>query len=239
MSPDSQSPPRQQVPLTYESPVHAKKVHSSRSYQYGLLEDARLVVLEDLGSKIPEINLKTFMDFLAPPLPAFDLDAAMKMLKSPDSQILTPSGRWTAFDKVPKDQDGREDVVFKPIVNIFKKVTDVISATSHLTQVDSLIHFAQNPNMTPKSADRHNATRPDGYLLVKDRLQPGTVSWADVVLSCEYKLEDGAEELDDVSIHQRFGDIATLMPHFRTCVSAYGACNTSCGMIRVAEPRLA
>ena len=75
---------------------------------------------------------------------------------------------------MPKDQDGRKDVVFKPIVNIFKKVMDVISVTSHLTQVDSLIPFTQNPNMTPKSADRHNATRPDGYLLVGDRLQPGT-----------------------------------------------------------------
>jgi hypothetical protein len=53
--------------------------------------------------------------------------------------------------------------------------------------------------MEPKSADRHNATRPDGYLLVKDKVQPGIVSWADVVLSCEYKRENGDEELDDVS----------------------------------------
>jgi hypothetical protein len=209
MTPDhnSQSPPRQQVLPTSESPVHAKKVHSSRSYQHGLLEDARLAVLEDLGTSIPEIPLKTFMDSLAPPLPTFDLYATMKKLELADIPILTASGRWTAFDKEPKDQDGREDIVFKPIENIFKKVVDAIMATSHLTEEGCLIDFSQNPNMAPKSADRHNATRPDGYLLIKDRLQPGTVSWADVVLSCEYKLKDGAEELDDVSICAGIGDI--------------------------------
>jgi hypothetical protein len=41
--------------------------------------------------------------------------------------------------------------------------------------------------MALMSADRHNATRPDGYMLVKDRLQERTVSWADVLLLCEYK----------------------------------------------------
>jgi len=52
------------------------------------------------------------------------------------------------------------------------------------------------------SADRHNATRPDGYLLVKNRMQGKTVSWADVVFSCEYKLKDGDKHLDDVRVHQ-------------------------------------
>ena len=198
-SPDTQSPPRPQVSLTHEAPVHAKIVHSSRSYQNGLLEDARLAVLEDLGSSIPEITFQTFMDFLAPPQPDFDLNATMKMLKSDSSRILTTSDRWTAFDKEPKDQVGREDAVFQPIPDIFKKVVDAIIANSKLKKYHCIIDFLQNPNMEPKSADRHNATRPDGYLLVKDRVQPGTVSWADVVLSCEYKREDGDEELDDVS----------------------------------------
>jgi hypothetical protein len=43
---------------------------------------------------------------------------------------------------------------------------------------------------------------PDRYLLVKDRSQEKTVSWANVVLSCEYKRIEMAEELDDVSIHR-------------------------------------
>ena len=55
--------------------------------------------------------------------------------------------------------------------------------------------------MAPMSADRHNATRPDGYLLAKDRMQEQTVSRADVVLSCEYKRNDGNEKLDIVSVY--------------------------------------
>ena len=68
------SPPRQQVLLSHDSPVHAKRVHNSRSYQSGQLEDARLVVLEELGTRIPQITLQDFMDFLAPPQPEFDID---------------------------------------------------------------------------------------------------------------------------------------------------------------------
>jgi hypothetical protein len=71
-----------------------------------------------------------------------------------------------------------------------------------LTARDCSVDFLQNPNMAPKSSDRHNTSKPDGYLLMKDRVREDTVSWADVVLSCEYKREDGNEELDDVSIHQ-------------------------------------
>jgi hypothetical protein len=201
--PNSQSPPRQHVSLTHESSVHAKKVHSSRSYQNGLLEDARLAVLEDLGSRIPEISPQTFMDFLAPPQPDFDIEATMKTLKS-DPAVLTASGRWTAFDKEPTDQYGREDAVFKPLPDIFKKVVDAIIANSNskLTKRDCSVDFLQNPNMAPMSADRHNATRPDGYMVLKSRSQQGTISWANVVLSCEYKQNGGVEDLDDVSTHQ-------------------------------------
>lgn len=204
--PNSQSPPKQHTTLSHESPVHAKKVHSSRSYQNGLLDDARLAVLEDLGSRIPEITLQAFIDFLAPPQPAFNIEATMEMLKSDREGILAASGRWTAYEKEPKDQTGKEDAIFKPMPDIFKKVVDAIIANSsfNLTSPDCSTDFLQNPTMAPMSADRHNATRPDGYLLVKDRIQRETVSWADVVLSCEYKCKDGNEQLDDVSVHRGF-----------------------------------
>jgi hypothetical protein len=203
MTPSSQSPPRRQILLTHESPVHAKKIHSSRSYQNGLLEDARLAVLEDLGSRIPEITLENFMGFLAPPQPDFDIDATMKTLSS-DPAVITASGRWTAFDKEPTSQSGREDAVFKPLPDIFKKVVDAIitNSNSKLTKHDCSIDFLQNSNMAPMSADRHNATRPDGYMVLKSRFEDGTVSWADVVLSCEYKRNEGVDDSDDVCTHQ-------------------------------------
>jgi hypothetical protein len=80
-------------------------------------------VLEDLGSCIPQIPFQTFMDHLTPQ-PEFNIEATMKSLES--SFILTALGRWTVVDKSPKDQDCPEDVVFKPIPDLFKKVVDVI-----------------------------------------------------------------------------------------------------------------
>ena len=82
LSPNSQSPPRQLVSITHESPVYVKKVHSSHFYQSGHLDDTRLAVLEDLGLRILQIALETFIDFLAHPQPDFNIDATMWTLKS-------------------------------------------------------------------------------------------------------------------------------------------------------------
>jgi hypothetical protein len=114
------------------------------------------------------------MDFLAPPQPDFNIEATMKMLKS-NPAVITASGWWTVFDKEPTDQSGREDAVFKPLPDIFKKVVDAIIAnlSSKLNEHDCSIDFLQNPNMALMSADRHNATRPDGYMALKSRSQGG------------------------------------------------------------------
>jgi len=200
--PTSQSPPRQQTTLTHESPVHGKKVHSSRSYQSGLLDGARLAVLEDLGSRVPEVTLQAFIDYLAPPQPNFDIKGTMERLKLDPAGILPASGRWAAFTDEPKHQVGKEDTIFEPMPDIFKKVVEAIIATSNsrLTSDDCTIDFVQNPSMAPMSADRTNATRPDGYMLMKNRQKGGkSESWSDVVLSSEYKPKDGDEQLDDVS----------------------------------------
>jgi hypothetical protein len=229
-SPNPQSPFRQQVELSHESPVRVKNVHSNPSYQNDLLEDARLAVLDDLGSCIPEIPFQTFMDHLAPPQPDFNLKATIMSLKS--ASILTASDKWTVFDKAPKDRDCSEDAAFKPIPDIFTQVVDEIVANSQskLTKGDRSTDFVQNPSRAPTSAERHNASRPDGYLLVKDRK----------VLSCEYKRKDGDEELDDVSICQGVVIYCAIMTsHVRMYASACGACNTSCGMTRDVEPLLA
>lgn len=200
----SQSPPRQQIALSHESPVRVKSVHSNPSYQNDILEDARLAVLEDLGPCIPEIPFQTFMDHLAPPQPDFDIDGTMKWLKGP-AAVLTTSDRWTKFEKAPKDQES-EDGAFGPISEIFTKVVEAIIANSQakLTERDRSTDYLQNPNRAPTSTERHNASRPDGFLLLKDRNQ-GALSWADVAVSCEYKRKDGDDELDDARIQQ--GDV--------------------------------
>ena|ERR1700734_3359086 len=126
--------------------------------------------------------------------------------------------------------------------NIFRKVVAAVikNSPSNLTDKSCSIDFLQNPTLAPKSAERHNASRLDGYMLVKGRLQAETLSWADVVLSCEYKRQEGDEDLDDVTMHLGlFRYRETFTANFRTCGSVYGGCNTSCGTIRVAVPLLA
>jgi hypothetical protein len=108
------------------------------------------------------------------------------------------------FNKSPKNQDCPEDTAFKPIPEIFKKVVDaiILNSQTKLTKEHSLINFLQNPNRVLTLAKRYNASQPDGYMLVNDRLHPEVVLWGDVVLLCEYKRKDGDEELDDVHVPQ-------------------------------------
>ena len=194
--------------MTGDSQIRVKAVHSSHSYQSGHLEDARLAVLQDLGSCIPEVSYETFLTHLAPQLPGIvDLRATMQSLKLGSDPILTSSDQWSMFPKAPKDSLGSEDTIFSPMPEIFNKVVEVIVANSG-GKLKSTVDFLQNPSRAPTSAERHNETRPDGYLVLKDRNKKLTkdgknedILWADVALSCEYKRKDGVEELDDVCIH--------------------------------------
>ncbi|KAF9508393.1 hypothetical protein BS47DRAFT_1416692 [Hydnum rufescens UP504] len=136
---------------------------------------------------------------LLPPL-GMDLawDEPQKHIR--DHQLIQGyQGRWNAFNEEPKDQSGGESTVFKPMTHIFDNIVDVIIANSNLklTTKDCSVNLDQNPSSTPTLAARYNATRPDGYLLLKDRFDDKIISWADIALLCEYKREDGMDELDD------------------------------------------
>ena len=188
-----------------------------------------MVVLEELGTKIPEVTLRDFMDFLAPPRPDFDIDATMDFLKT--GNVLSPSGRWKAFIHEPKDQSGGENTIFEPMTEIFGSVVAAIIATSNskFTADNCLIDFVQNPNFAAESLERRNTAKPDGYFLVKDRdrSDKNKVSWADVALSCEYKLNDRREDLDDVSVLSLMSRYCgPLTSQFRTFGSAYGVCSS-------------
>jgi hypothetical protein len=131
----------------------------------------------------------------------------------------------------PKAQSG-EDAAFKPMTEIFKNIVAAVISNSDLklTADDCSLELEQNPSMAPTSADRYNATRPDGYLVVKDRLDVnGNIpSWADIDLSCECKQKDGSDELDDASILRELWDAMGYLrfPLGRAEVSMkYATCN--------------
>jgi hypothetical protein len=232
-SPNLHSPSSQPVPPCVESPVLLKSVHLNHTYESGILDNARLTVLRDLGSNIPEVPFQTFMHFLAPPRPDFDIEATMEMLKSMPGGILTASGRWLAFDQERKDQPGWEHMLFEPMSTIFQKVICAIIATSKLSAADCSTDFLNNPPTSPMLRDGYNTT--GGYLFLKDRSDGGAVSWDNVVLSCEYKQNDGTRQLDDVSTYSSC--FSVLTSPFRTSRSVCGVCNMSCGTTPVAEPR--
>jgi hypothetical protein len=208
----SQSPSTQQTPLTHNSPLHAKDTHSDHPCQSDI-EDASLpslAALGHLGSSIPMIPFQTFLNHLAPPQPDFDLDATMESLKSGSQPTLTSSNRWSKFADAQNDSQRSEDEISSPMPAIFAKVVLAIIANSggKLKDDKCTVDFLQNPSRAPTSAERYNESRPDGYLVFKDRNRKMSkdgkmedVLWADIALSCEYKPNDGDEDLNDVRIH--------------------------------------
>jgi hypothetical protein len=157
------------------------------------------------------IPFQTFLNYLAPPQPEFDFKATMQSLKSGPQPSLTPSSRWSKFAKAPKESQGSEDGVFSPITEIFTKVVVAIVANSggKLEEENRTVDFLQNPSLAPTSAERRNESRPDGYLVLKNRNKEMSkdgkkedILWVDIALSCEYKRKDGVDDLDDVRFHQ-------------------------------------
>ncbi|KAF9504560.1 hypothetical protein BS47DRAFT_1401281 [Hydnum rufescens UP504] len=109
----------------------------------------------NLGSSVPQVTLQTFMEFLAPPQPDFDIDTTINALKLMPDGTFSASGQWKTFNEEPRD-------------------------------LARLAGKAQ-----------YNATRPNSYLLLKDRFDDKIISWVDIAFLCEYKREDGMDELDN------------------------------------------
>ncbi len=206
----SQTPPRKQTALPHDSPPRVNNFHSDPSYQSAILEKARVAILLDLGLYIPMISFEDFLKYLAPPQPDFDLEATTRSLKLRSDPVLASRNRRSKFLKASKDSQGSKDRVFSPVPEIFTKVVAAVVANSHgkLTEENRTIDFLQNPSRAPTSTERHDDSRPDGYFVLKHRDKVMSkdgeredIRWDDIALSCEYKIEDGNDDLDDVSFH--------------------------------------
>ena len=157
------------------------------------------------------IPFRTFLDHLAPHQPDFDLDATMISLRSGSEPALTSSNRWSKFADAPNDSQDSEDEVLSPMPDIFTKVVLAIVTSSggKLADRKRTVDFLQNPSRAPTSGERRNKSRPDGYLVLRDRHKmmsndgkEENILWGDIALSCEYKRNDTWFDLNDVGIHQ-------------------------------------
>ena len=171
---------------------------------------ARGAFLEDLGTSIPQITVQDFLTFLAPPQPAFDLNGTMQWLNNAGIIVLD---RWSAIDKDPTDQPTVENDTFSHLVDIFTKVVDAIIANSELPETP-IVQLLQNTHKPLESTTIANATKPDGYLALKQRPHEDQVRWDDVVLSCEYKKKLGPITEYNVSIRRGFEMCCTKLPSY-------------------------
>ena len=187
-----------------------KDVHSNHSCQSDL-EVVSLAALLSLGSCVPMIPFQTFLDHLAPPQPDFDLDATMTSLRSGSELALTSSTRWSKFADAPNDSQDSEDEVYSQMPDIFTNVmlAIVTSSGGKLADHKRTVDFLQNPSQAPTSGDRGNKSRPDGYLVLRDRHKmmskdgkEENILWGDIALSCEHKRNDTWFDINDVGIHR-------------------------------------
>jgi hypothetical protein len=170
-----------------------------------------MYVLNNLGSCIPMVPFQTFLDYLAPPQPEFDLDATLQSLKLGPEPALTSSNRWSNFPKAQEDSQSSEDGLFSLLPDIFTKVVVAVAANSggRLREENRTVDFLHNPSLAPTSIEARNESKPDGYLVLKDRNKRMStdsrgedILWADIALSCKYNWKNDDEDLYDVCIHQ-------------------------------------
>lgn len=67
------------------------------------------------------VPFHTFLDYLAPPQPDFDLNATIQSLKLGSEPVLTSSNRWSNIPEAPEDSRCSEDEleVPSPMPDIF------------------------------------------------------------------------------------------------------------------------
>ncbi|KAI0925412.1 hypothetical protein AcV7_005667 [Taiwanofungus camphoratus] len=139
------------------TPAIAKQT-STASYVPGSLEQGCTFLLADIGESVPQIMVESFFDNILPPLfEGLDVDEVITALEGQGR--ITQLKRWNGFAVDPADSTE-------------KKRRDVLE-------------LQNNPNIVPDLCSRTSRSRPDGYLVLRDR--DNGIHWADIGLSCEYK----------------------------------------------------
>ena len=95
--------------------------------------------LSNPGFVFPVVDVKTFVEYLLPPLKAgIDLNLVKSTLKKGGS--IDSRGRWKELWSVPEGSRRKRYDTFAPLLDIFEKATSVASAkTPHLEQVLEMV----------------------------------------------------------------------------------------------------
>ncbi|KAI0942242.1 hypothetical protein AcW1_002920 [Taiwanofungus camphoratus] len=157
------------------TPAIAKQT-STASYVPGSLEQGCTFLLADIGESVPQIMVESFFDNILPPLfEGLDVDEVITALEGQGR--ITQLKRWNGFAVDPADSTEKKKT--RVITNAIAEVA------ANLTGADSVLELQNNPNIVPDLCSRTSRSRPDGYLVLRDR--DNGIHWADIGLSCEYK----------------------------------------------------
>jgi len=170
-----------------------------------LYGEARSVVVEDLGD-VPLVSVDFFIDSVLPPVDSTVLENIKAALIA--KKRINKKNGWSAFPKSPKATATSETRAFSKFPIMIKHI---VEAASPLMNSEPALQFVYNLNETPVS-ERNNYSRPDSQLELKTKKSLGAPSssrrlrsrdvldkthWEDIVLPCEFKLDQ--KDYEDVS----------------------------------------
>ncbi|KAG1809747.1 uncharacterized protein HD556DRAFT_1280479, partial [Suillus plorans] len=179
------TPPSQksQLPPPDTAPIAR---HTSQSdYRTGDLKLGREAVLADLGRylQVPFISLAKCVGSMPSPQRLQDMRDDLIQ-----REILTDNDpKWKAFIR-PANLKRSEEKTFEPLKEIISGILNQVP--------DCGVSYESNPNEIPIS-ERHNTSRPDGYLVrANDRTAP-RMHWFDIGVPFEFKKERDARAVQD------------------------------------------
>lgn len=191
------------------------------------LRTSRTAAVEDVGDSVPQISLDAYFDHHLPQLPPTLSGDGFGTVLAKVLSCAYGQQRWNAFPKNPI-QTNNEGLVFGGLIAIADTIRTTVSDL--FPDLEPTTVFSNAPDNVPQSTWKTNATRPDGYLILRQRQSPGRPHWMDIAFPGEYKRSDKIEAQNDVSL-LLLHILYPLTCFARTLRRRYGAYITSCATI--------
>lgn len=181
--------------------------------------------MDHVSGHISQVPLEYFYDNLLPPLrPGLDVTSVIQRLKmnTRGKKPEIKGRRWRSFPCNPSESSYSEARVFAAFAGIATAVAQAALSMSE-NKSDLLKQttiFYRNTNYAPPCTNRTNASRPDGYALLKKPLVPrrGIIHWDNIAIPGETTKYSGYDNINNVcvSFHNRLALCLNDDPRSRT-----------------------
>lgn len=200
LPPTTPERPRHAGQQNADTPIARKQTPSVHGAAYSL-DVSRGAVLNDFGLSIPQVPIQYFKDSILPPLPD-KVDTAKVVAALKDSGHITASGRWKVFPDDPKSCKGEAET--------FDHLGQVVKAMlkkSGMKNKRTTVTYTSKPYHIPRCDYVNKESKPDAFLVFRKRVPTKQADgsrckgdqWRDICCPAEFKLNDGNDELADVS----------------------------------------